>query len=152
MINLKPLNQFLQAEHFKMEGTYPKGHCKARRLARESRPEGCLLVLAQVQTQQAQIVLLAPVWKTRPWYPLLLSMAVGCPYLVLNQDRAPMIQTQLAVWNISGRDTETKSFRRRLPLSCSNHGGKRPISLTTHSSADGIAGVIEGKPIPFLVL
>ena len=26
------------------------------------------------------------------------------------------------------------------------------ISLTTHSSADGIAGVIEGKPIPFLVL
>ena len=23
--------------------TYPKGHCKARRLARESRPEGCLL-------------------------------------------------------------------------------------------------------------
>ena len=39
-----------------------------------------------------------------------------------------------------------------IPLSCSNHGGKRPISLTTHSSADGIAGVIEGKLIPFLVL
>ena len=103
-------------------------------------PPWCLIgkVLAQVQTQRAQIVLLAPVWKTQPWYPLLLLMAVGCPYLVkedmgimLNQDRAPMIQTQLAVWNISGRDT---SFRRRLPLSCSNQGGKRPISLTTHSS------------------
>ena len=118
-------------------------------------PPWCLIgkVLTQVQTQRAQIVLLAPVWKTQPWYPLLLSMAVGCPYLVkedmeimLNQDRAPMIQTQLAVWNISGRDTETKSFRRRLPLSCSNHGGKRPISLTTHSSADGIAGVREADP------
>ena len=38
-------------------------------------------VLAQVQTQWTRIVLLAPVWKTQPWYPFLLSMAVGCLYI-----------------------------------------------------------------------
>ena len=31
-------------------------------------------VLSQVQVQQARIILVAPVWKTQPWYPLLLGM------------------------------------------------------------------------------
>ena len=41
-------------------------------------PPWCLVgkVLAQVQSQQAHIVLVAPVWKTQPWYPMLLSMLV----------------------------------------------------------------------------
>jgi hypothetical protein len=36
----KPLNQFLHAEHFKMEGI--QGYCKTRRQARESGSKGCL--------------------------------------------------------------------------------------------------------------
>ena len=31
-------------------------------------------VLSKVQMERAQIVLVAPVWKTQPWYPLLLQM------------------------------------------------------------------------------
>ena len=31
-------------------------------------------VLAQVQAHKAQVVLVAPVWKTQPWYPTLLNM------------------------------------------------------------------------------
>ena len=123
-------------------------------------PPWCLVgrVLAQVQTQEARVILVAPVWKSQPWYPLLLSMAVECPYLIqedreimLNQDRAIM-SPQLAVWSISGKDIEARSFRRKLPPSCSSRGDRRPINLTTHSSAGGIAGVIEGTPIPFRAL
>ena len=56
---------------------------------------------------------------------------------------------QLAAWHISGRDTETK---RKLPHSCSGPGRLRPTSLTTHSPASGIAGVVQGVRIPFLAL
>ena len=46
-------------------------------------------------------------------------------------------------------DTETKSFRRKLPYSCSSPGG---LSLTTHSLASGIAGVVQEVQIPFQAL
>ena len=106
-------------------------------------------VLSKVQMDQARIVLVAPVWKTQPWYPLLLQMLIAVPRLInhdqimLNRDPGDLIP-QLAVWLISGRDTETKSFRRKLPHSCSSPGGLRQTSLITHSLASGIAGVVQG--------
>ena len=54
---------------------------------------------------------------------------------------------QLAVWPISGNSTEARSFQRKQPPSCSNPGGPRLISLTTHSSGNGIAGVVNGVQI-----
>ncbi len=85
---------------------------------------------------------------TQPWYPLLLS---GHPYLIDNPvvNQGPSLNPQLAAWSISGRHTETRSFRRKLPLSCSNRGERRPM---THSLGVGIAGVVNGKQIPFRVL
>ena len=88
-------------------------------------------VLSQVQTHmrgsEACIILVAPVRKTQPWYPLLLGMLVTFPYLITHSQ--PMLSwdpldlvPQLAVWHISGGDTETRSFRRKLPLSCLNPG------------------------------
>ena len=115
-------------------------------------------VLAHVQSQQAQVVLVAPVWKTQPWYPLLLSMIVQCPYLinqgpeVIVHQPQPVLDTQLAVWNISDRDTESRSFWRMLPHSCSSLGEPRLTGLTTHCSQGGIAGVVNGTQIPFLAL
>ena len=60
--------------------------------------------------------------------------------------------SQFAIWHISGIDTEARTFRKRLPFSCSNHGGQKPTSLTTHSLGGGLAGVIEGVQIPFRAL
>ena len=114
-------------------------------------------VLSQVQVQQAYIILVAPVWKTQPWYPLLLGMLRAYPYLIrhhqimLNRD-SESLSPQLAVWPISGRDTESMNFQRKLHPSCSNPGELRQIGLTTHSSGSGIAGVIHGVQIPFRVL
>jgi hypothetical protein len=39
-------------------------------------------VLSQVQVQQAYIILVAPVWKTQPWYPLCLGMLRAYHYLI----------------------------------------------------------------------
>ena len=123
-------------------------------------PPWCLIgrVLSQVQMQQAQVILLAPVWKTQPWYPLLLGMLVDYPRWVHNNQVVVTNQVeqvtppQLAVWPISGRNTEVKSFQRKLRHYSLKRGGPRPISLTTHSSTSGVAGVTEGVQIPFVDL
>ena len=113
-------------------------------------------VLSHTQSQQAQVVLLAPIWKTQPWYPVLLEMLVDFPRRIPQHVQVTNNQLvtipQLAVWPISGKSTEVRSFRRRLAPSCSAHGGPKLTSLTTHSLESGIAGVIGGIQIPFQVL
>ena len=42
-------------------------------------PPWCLRVLSQVMDQKAQVVLVVPVWKGQPWYPVLLNMLWECP-------------------------------------------------------------------------
>ena len=87
-------------------------------------------VMAQTHKQQAELVLVAPVWKAQVWYPVLLDMLVDIPLLI--SQREDLIQpthseshqeaiSQLAVWTISGSDKETVKFRRK-PKSSSWHG------------------------------
>ena len=62
-------------------------------------------VLTKTQTQEVDVVLLAPVWKAQPWYPLLLSMLVDWPRLLPKQlirvhSQSILLDSQLAVWNI----------------------------------------------------
>ena len=77
-------------------------------------------VLSQAQTQNAHLVLLAPVWKSQPWYPVLLGMLVDYPRLLPRDSQVmispdPSILTlQLAVWRTSRIDTKAISFRRKL--------------------------------------
>ena len=105
-------------------------------------------LLSQAQAQNARLVLLAPVWKSQPWYPVLLGMLVDYPRLLPRDSQVmvnpdPSILTpQLAVWRISGIDTEAISFR-------STPGEQRLTSLTTHSLGNGIAGVISKVLITF---
>ena len=116
-------------------------------------------VLAQVRSQQARVTLLTPVWKTQPWYPLLLEMLVDHPSLIRDTpwvrvvgDRSQeSLDPQLAVWHISGISAEAKSFRRKLPLLSSSRRGLKQIhvDLTTHSLGSGIAGVSTGALIHF---
>ena len=60
--------------------------------------------------------------------------------------------TQLAVWRISGDDTKSNSFRRKLQNSCLHHEKRNPPRHMTCNSRDGLAGVIHGVQIPFLAL
>ena len=120
----------------------------------------CLIdeVLSQVQIQRVQLVLIAPVWKSQPWYTVVLKMLISHPWLILEDyhrsiyHEEEMLIPQLAAWHISGIDTQVRTFRMRLLPSCSSHGGQKPTGLTTHSLGDGLAGVIEGVQIPFRVL
>ena len=74
-------------------------------------------VLLKTQTQGVNVILVAPVWKTQPWYPLLLSLVVDWPCLLPKQTpniESVPIMPQLAVWReslissqgLSGQATE----------------------------------------------
>ena len=76
-------------------------------------------VLSQTQRQQTELVLIAPVWKGQPCYPMLLKMLVMVPSLLppkgdqiqpTDPVNDPDITPQLAMWTISGRDTESANF------------------------------------------
>ena len=70
--------------------------------------------LSQVQEQDTQhLCLIAPVWETQPWYPLLLHLSVNFPRLfptdpgLLSKEglRHPLPQLQLAGWLVSANAT-----------------------------------------------
>ena len=118
-------------------------------------------VLAQVRNQKAQLVLVAPVWKSQVWYPTLLEMLIQEPLLLPNRPgliqpthkvNKPDITPQLAVWVISGLDSKAKGFQKRLLNSSLHHGGKKHQRRTTPYSINGWAGVTNGIAIPFQVI
>lgn len=106
-------------------------------------------VLAQAQQQRATLILVAPVWRTQTWYPVLLEMCIDLPRIMPNEENLILpthpqsmleVIPQLAVWSISGDDTKPKSFRKKLSDSCSHRGGKNPRSHMSLSSSAGLAG------------
>ena len=115
-------------------------------------------VLNRMRQQKITHILVAPVWKSQPWYPALLEMMVDFPILLpqrrdliilTHQECVPEIIPQLAAWLISGDATRTKRFQRRarsctLPPGDRNHHGHM-----THSSESGWTGAVNGILIPF---
>ena len=95
-------------------------------------------LLTQTCLQQAELVLVAPVWKVQGWYPVLLQMLV--PLLIsprrdlitaTHEDSLPEVVPQLVVWAISGSGTSPARFLREL-RNCSWHLGDRsPPRRTT---------------------
>ena len=98
-------------------------------------------VLAKVEEQEANVVLVAPVWPSQPWYPRLLSLLIEIPRRIspqmnlfqeVREGCLPEVLPQLAVWPISGNATKTSNFQRRLQTSFSPPGGLSPHSPMTH--------------------
>ena len=123
-------------------------------------PPWCLIgrVLSKIKAQEAQVILVAPMWKGQVWYPVLLEMLRDYPRLIHPQEsllqragaqRIPEIIPQLAVWPVSGKDTETASFLQKLQTSCLPPGGRSPRNHTSLTLASGLAGVQNGVAILF---
>ena len=115
-------------------------------------------VLNSVQQQQVTLVLIAPVWKSQPWYPKLLEMVVDFPILLpprtdlilpTHPEYVPEVMPQLAAWLISGDGTRTKKFQKRAQSCSSLPGGRNPPNPTTHSFTSGWSGAVHGMRIPF---
>ena len=150
----RPDPMAMTTDAFTMNWAQVKGYCN---------PPWNLIgrVLAQTQQQQAELVLVAPVWKGQVWYPVLLEMLVEMPLLIpqrgdliqpTHPETPPEVTPQLAVWAISGRGTKTAKFQRRLQSSSWHHGGRNPPRHMTHSLGSGLASVVKGMQILFHAL
>ena len=87
----------------------------------------CLILrtLSRIQREEARVLLIAPVWRTQPWYPLLIQVLVKIPRL-LPKDKEmvisptqkdfimPMGVPQLAAWPLSGKSADQEAFQREL--------------------------------------
>lgn len=128
-------------------------------------PPWCLLLttLSKIREEEAQVLLIAPVWKTQPWYPLVLEMLVDFPRLLPREEGLVISPTQekfimpagvpqLAAWPLLGRNADQKAFQKRL-LDCSgHHGGEKHRLIMNHSSRGGVAGATREIEIPFVDL
>lgn len=87
---------------------------------------GCL---RKAREGKASLVLVAPVWKSQPWYPALLDLLIDhClilpadPDLPVDPSNNPHLlvvtgQLCLAVWKLSGKDNLQWEFQEKLPNS-----------------------------------
>ena len=116
-------------------------------------------VLTTARNQRARVTLIAPSWTAQAWYPVLLEMLVQEPLLLpliptliipTHRVNKPDIVPQLAVWVISGIDSEAKTFQRRLHNSSWPPDGLKHQSHMTLYLENGYAGAIRGIQIPFL--
>ena len=128
-------------------------------------PPWCLILrtLSKIQQEKARVLLIAPVWRTQPWYPLLLQLLVNILRLLPRGEEMVISPTQknfimptgvpqLAAWPLSGRSVDQEAFWKKL-LNYSQHPGElRHLQVMRVSSNIGIAGVRDGIEIPLGVL
>ena len=117
--------------------------------------------LMKVISNNANIVLVAPIWQTQHWWPLLLQLVVQLPVLLpasptLLQDPFnpkaihPMYpRLRLAVWTISNNFAQQQAFRQELPVFYPRLHASPPTNHMIMHGQNGTAGVIEGKLIQF---
>jgi hypothetical protein len=114
-------------------------------------------VLQKIQEQRVQVIIIAPVWETQPWYVILNQMLADFPAIIPEMDNlmnpshplaTPGIKPQLAVWPVSGNISEKREFQKKAQSCFWNLGDKSP-NLMTQCSKNGLAGVINDIQIPF---
>ena len=116
-------------------------------------------VLKKVEEQAVDLVLVAPVWSSQPWYPKLLSLLIAQPLRILDppeevphqvwEGLLPEITPPLAVWHISGNTKQTREFHEKHQISSCLHGVRNHPSHMIHSVKNGSAGILNGVLIPF---
>ena len=121
-------------------------------------------VLQKVRKQQIDMILIAPVWTTQPWYPILLNMAIEFPLFIQNkkgllqdpQGNAHHLITNntlhLSAWLISGKKWQVERFQAGLEHYWRSPEQQVPGLITTQPGRNFVAGVTNGKLIQFAAL
>ena len=115
-------------------------------------PPFCLIgrCLKRVREDKASLVLVAPIWRSQPWYPALLELLVvecprilpGDPELLMDptNNPHPLItegQLHLATWKLSGIGSRQREFLEKLPDSWPLDG---VVAQTKHTRVPGKMG------------
>jgi hypothetical protein len=117
--------------------------------------------LWQVISQKVeQLIIIATVWPTQPWYPVVLQLCTDLPLvlpmspdlLMKDNQPHPLTNLQLAGWTLSANVSKQLTFQKKLERFCWQHGDKTPPMLMPQLGISGLAGVVNKKLIPFQYL
>ena len=121
--------------------------------------------LAKVNREKVpELVLIAPVWPTQPWFPLMTSMLIRQPILLPNGPmllRSPRNETHplilqgslnLAAWVVSGLHYRVKEFQTEHQSLSLRLGDQIQRQLTPLTGGDGQVGANRMDTINFLPL
>ena len=109
-------------------------------------------VLRKVREDKALVLLIAPVWTTKSWYPILLQLLIDQPIFLPKGDTLLSLphgnahhplkdDLVLAAWILSGNPLETKVFLLKQPTSSVHLGPLGLISNTIQRGKSSVAGV-----------
>lgn len=128
-------------------------------------PPICLIpkVLQYMRQYQCQILLIAPQWPRRHWYPELLQLLIAVPIRIpvipelLCQPKTRIYHPnpqvfKLTAWLLSTNGLQQKAFLKGLESYSPPHGEKVLKKITAQNSEGSIAGVVQGKLIPIKYL
>ena len=123
--------------------------------------------LSKIRKDKCRAILIAPVWKSRPWYPIILGMLMDRPALLpvrkdllqlpLSNQTHPLLtdrkrNSRLAAWPVSGNPSDSIKFLKGCPKLFLHHGGRVQKSITSLPGVNSIAGAKNDQLIRFLVL
>jgi hypothetical protein len=124
-------------------------------------PPICLIpkVLSHIRQYNCQIILIAPLWQRRHWFPDLLDLAIAIPIkLPICQDLLSQPNTQihhpnpelfnLTAWFLSTNVSKRLDFLKSLEPFSWQHGERGHKKIIPVNSSSMIAGVVQGKLIP----
>ena len=128
-------------------------------------PPICLIpkVLQHMEQFRCQIILIAPKWPRRHWYPDLLKFLIACPRKLplwpdLLQQPKTMISNpnsevfSLHAWLLSTEVSKRRAFLTSLESSFQPFGGQVLNGTTLVNSINSVAGVVQDKLIPIVPL
>ena len=121
--------------------------------------------IQKIKQDQTDALLIMPVWKSRPWYPLLLEMLMDLTELLPLRTKLlhlPMFPSQvhpliekkinLAVSPVSGNPSKSEGFLKGCPKYCFLPGDPVQRNITNQHGNHLIAGVLRNRKIRFLAL
>ena len=120
--------------------------------------------LHKIEMDEAEGIIVTPLWPTQPWYAKLLHLIVDVPR-ILPQQRTTLIMTarkgvthplaakmSLMACKLSGSPLKHKEFLRKLgTLSC-NHGDQGHANSIPLTSTGGRHTVVQNRSVTFLPL
>ena len=115
-------------------------------------------VLEKIQTEKCTVILIAPAWPSRQWYPKLLNLLTDFPRKIrstrklLKQPISNIFHQnpeflQLHAWKLSGNVCEQKDFQKKLPYTYQKDVEHPPTSYIKQSGGYSVLGVRRNRYI-----
>ncbi|VDI82133.1 Hypothetical predicted protein [Mytilus galloprovincialis] len=115
-------------------------------------------IMQKVDKDKADMTLVAPLWNTQNWFPLILHRIVADSFMInsqknlLYQPQSPTIEhhivkLKLAVFRISGNCSKVMDYQKKLPTLLHHRGNQLPNNNIGHIAKDGCHFAVKGKSI-----